>query len=103
MDALVRNQRAVEIVRTQLLPLEQQRIEQAEAAYTNGLADITAVLIAKQESQESRQKLVELQQKVASAQYRLHRAAGGRGVTTSLPTTRPTSLPTTESTTRGQS
>jgi cobalt-zinc-cadmium efflux system outer membrane protein len=103
MDALVRAQQALEIVRVQLLPLQQQRIEQAEAAYTNGLADITAVLIAEQESQESRQKLIELQQKVASAQYRLHRAAGGRGVTASLPTSRPSSLPTSQPTNQGQS
>ena len=64
---------------------------------------VTTAVNAEQESQASRQTLIELQQKVASAQHKLRRAAGGRGVTESLPTTRPSSFPTSPSTLRGQS
>jgi outer membrane protein, heavy metal efflux system len=64
----------------ELVPLQQERIEQADAAYRNGLADATALLIAQQESQAARQKVIELQQRVAIARARFDRAVGGAGV-----------------------
>lgn len=89
-DSLQSNDASLRLVRDELIPLQQKRIEQAEAAYRNGSADITAVLIAEQESQESRQKLIELNHKLAAAQYRLQRAIGGSVFDHAKPTSRPT-------------
>ncbi len=72
-------------IRRDLIPLQERRREQAEAAYRNGFTDITTVLLAEQDSQESRSKLVELQREVSSARIRLERAAGGPGVVESMP------------------
>jgi outer membrane protein TolC len=77
VEALRASQAALQKVRTELIPLADQRREQAEASYKNGFADITAVLLAEQEAQAARAKLIELQQKVSSARFRLQRAAGG--------------------------
>jgi outer membrane protein TolC len=94
IEALRASQAALELVRTELIPLADQRREQAEASYKNGFADITAVLLAEQDAQEARAKLIELQQKVSSGHFRLQRAAGGPGVTPV--TTRPTTQASTE-------
>ena len=51
---------AVAKVRDELVPLQDRRREQAESAYKAGAADITAVLLAEQQSQEVRERLVEL-------------------------------------------
>jgi outer membrane protein TolC len=84
-------------VRTELIPLADQRREQAEASYKNGFADITAVLLAEQDAQGARAKLIELQKKVSSARFRLQRAAGGPGVLPDAPaTTQPTTQTSTE-------
>jgi cobalt-zinc-cadmium efflux system outer membrane protein len=94
---------AVEKVRGQLLPLQEQRREQAEASYKAGAADITAVLLAEQQSQEVRERLVELEGQQATALVQLQRAVGGAGIapgvepSTPRGATRPTSGPTTQS------
>jgi outer membrane protein TolC len=86
--------------RDELIPLADQRREQAEAAYKNGFADITAVLLAEQDAQGARAKLVELQQKVSSARFRLDRAAGGPAAVPESATTQPTAAqPTTQAST----
>lgn len=95
IESLKTSEAMIQLVQQRLLPLQQRRIEQAEAAYRNGVADITAVLIAEQESQESRQKLIALEQKAATARYRLHRAVGGSAIASAVPAGHPTSLPTT--------
>jgi cobalt-zinc-cadmium efflux system outer membrane protein len=80
IEALRASEAALGKVRTELIPLADQRREQAEASYKNGFADITAVLLAEQEAQGARAKLIELQQKASSARFRLLRAAGGFAV-----------------------
>jgi outer membrane protein TolC len=80
---------AVAKVRDELVPLQDRRREQAEASYKAGAADITAVLLAEQQSQEVKERLVELRQKLATATSQLQRAVGGSGVAPAVTTTRP--------------
>lgn len=68
---------ALDMALSHLVPLQERRREQAEAAYKNGFADITAVLLAEQGLQASRSKLAELQKKTSIAHVRLQRATGG--------------------------
>jgi outer membrane protein, heavy metal efflux system len=89
VELLTGSQAALRQVQDQLLPLSNQRVEQAEAAYQHGSADVTTVLLAEQNAQEARSKLIELQHKASSALYRLHRAVGGPGIAATVPTTAP--------------
>ena len=70
----------LETVRTKLLPLQEQRRQQTESAYLAGQTDITALLVAEQDLQAARTRLVELQQKTSEAFIQLQRAAGGAGL-----------------------
>ncbi|MGB7158412.1 MAG: TolC family protein [Tepidisphaeraceae bacterium] len=96
LESIMSSQAALKQVQAELIPLSDQRVEQAEAAYKNGLADVTALLLAQQEAQAARSKLIELQQKASSAVYRLHRAVGGPGVAVHVPATTPTTAPSTK-------
>lgn len=89
--SLVGSQLSLTKMRDELIPLLERRHEQANDAYRAGLSGITDVLLAEQELQQARGRLVELQQQMAVAQSRLHRAVGGPGIaaTTVAPTTRP--------------
>lgn len=77
-------QAALNKVESQLLPLQQRRHQQTEESYRAGLVDITALLVAEQDLQSSRAKLVEVQKDAALALIRLHRAVGGSGVASSI-------------------
>jgi outer membrane protein TolC len=98
VESLAASQAALRRVHTELIPLTEQRVQQAEAAYKNGLADVTAVLLAEQEAQVARSKLIELQQAASSATYRLQRAVGGAGIVASIPTPATTTTSTTAET-----
>lgn len=92
---------AVELVRTQLLPSQERRRSQTEAAYRAGQTDITALILADQDLQAARAKLIELEQKTAQSFVQLQRAVGGAGVASTMtggPTTRPATRPTTSPT-----
>lgn len=67
-------------VRTELVPLAQQRRDQAEAQFRGGETNILALLIAEEALQSSQIRLVELERKNTEALVRLHRAVGGAGV-----------------------
>jgi cobalt-zinc-cadmium efflux system outer membrane protein len=94
--ALQASEAALTKARTVLIPLADQRRQQAEASYKSGFADITAVLLAEQDAQGAAAKLIELQQKVSAARFRLQRAAGGRVV---IPGLAATTAPTTQAST----
>jgi cobalt-zinc-cadmium efflux system outer membrane protein len=81
---------AVDKVRGDVVPLQKRRREQVEAAYRVGGADVTAVLVAEQQSQEVRERLVEFEARVRVAVVRLERAVGGPGTAAVIggPTTR---------------
>lgn len=83
-------------VKQQLMPLQEQRLAQAEAQYKAGSADITSLFLAEQDLQAARARLLDLQRKATESVIRLERAAGGPGtVRSSMPTTMPASNPTT--------
>ena len=54
-------QATLQLADTELMPLADERIKQAQAAYANGLADMTTVSLAQQESQRARSTLLTLQ------------------------------------------
>lgn len=90
-------------VQSQLIPLQERRRQQAEAAYLAGQTDITGLLVAEQDLQATRTKLVELQRKTSEASIRLERAVGGAGVVertppSGAPATRPAPPATTPTT-----
>jgi cobalt-zinc-cadmium efflux system outer membrane protein len=70
-------QRLVDRLQNDLVPLQEKRREQAEAQYKNGLADVTTMLLAEQDSQSARSKLISARKNAALAQTRLVKAAGG--------------------------
>jgi outer membrane protein TolC len=67
-------------VRNELLPLAQRRQEQAEQAYRAGQVSFSALVLAEQELQEVRMRLIEMQRRTSSALVRLERSVGGAGV-----------------------
>jgi cobalt-zinc-cadmium efflux system outer membrane protein len=62
---------------SELIPIQMQRREQAEAAYKAGETDVTVLLLAEQDLQDSQAKLIELQGRASAGEYRLQRAVGG--------------------------
>lgn len=88
------SQQTLRQAQTQLIPLQQQRREQAELAYRSGEADLTTLLLAESDLQETRAKLVELQEKVTVAMIKLQRAVGGAGIANAVEAGAPTTLPT---------
>lgn len=80
-------------VSRELIPLAERRQTQAEAQYKAGQTDITSLVLAAQELQSARARLIELQQRTSTALARLHRAVGGSGVATRMA---PSSQPATE-------
>lgn len=94
MAALSASRAALDQMQSELIPLQQRRLEQAQSAYKAGAADVTAILLAEQDLQAARAKLIELQQKTAAALYRLQRAVGGPGVAETLKAATQPSTPT---------
>ncbi|MFI5378329.1 MAG: TolC family protein [Tepidisphaerales bacterium] len=86
---------ALDQAQTELLPLQEKRREQAELAYRAGEADLTTLLLAETDLQESRGRLVELQELVTVAMLKLDRAVGGAGVGRIVESSPPTTLPAT--------
>lgn len=81
-------------VRDELVPLQQKRRDQAEAAYRAGQTDITTVILADQDFQAARARLIELENRTTRAVIDLERAAGGPAVASEL-RARGNPLPTT--------
>jgi outer membrane protein TolC len=65
---------------SELLPLQKERREQAELAYKSGETDLTPLLLAEAELEDTRAKLVALQEKVTVARLKLQRSVGGAGI-----------------------
>jgi outer membrane protein TolC len=96
---LLASQRNLDRVRDELIPLQQRRLDQAEAQYRAGQTDITTLFLAEQELRAARAKQVELERRTSESLIRLQRAVGGPGVVTSRnlagPTTAPAASPST--------
>jgi cobalt-zinc-cadmium efflux system outer membrane protein len=78
--------RALADARDRLLPLQDQQLENAQRAYQTGDADLTTLLLAQNEYEQTQAKIVELEEKVTVARSKLQRAAGGAGVAAPLAT-----------------
>ena len=98
--------RALDNARDRLLPLQTRQLENAERAYQAGEADLAILLLAQNENEQTRAKIVEWEEKVTVARSKLLRATGGAGVAallgareaqpgehTSAPTTLPSTRP----------
>lgn len=71
---------AEQLAREELIPAQERRRRQTDSAYQAGQIDITTLIIADQDLQASRAKLIELEQKTSMAFILLQRAAGGSGI-----------------------
>lgn len=71
-------------IQSELVPLQQQRRQQAENAYRAGQTDVTALFLAEQDLRAARAKAIEVEQQMSIALIRLQRAVGGPGVAASL-------------------
>ncbi len=78
-EALARTEANLARVRDELIPLQEERRALAEAAFRNGLADITALFLAEQDLQAALARAIELERAATVAQVRLERAVGGAG------------------------
>ena len=87
-------------VRTDLIPLQQRRRNQTEAAYRTGHADVTTLLLADKDLQTARAKLVDLDRNTALSLSKLRRAVGGPAVADALTPPSPTTAPTTRPSSR---
>lgn len=77
LQALAGAQQNLSRVVNELLPLQERRRSEIEAAYRAGHVDVTALLLAEQALQAALTQRVELEHEHASAQARLERAVGG--------------------------
>jgi cobalt-zinc-cadmium efflux system outer membrane protein len=84
LATLATSQAALARVRDELVPLQEQRRQQAEALYRAGETDITSLLVAEQSTQEAREREVLLRETAAAAMAKLHRAVGGPNVAAGL-------------------
>lgn len=78
--AYLESMSTLELAQKQLVPAEERRRNETEAAFLAGLTDIAALILAEQDLQASRIKLIELQHISSAAAVKLRRAVGGSGV-----------------------
>jgi outer membrane protein TolC len=97
---LLASQGNLDRVRNELIPLQQRRLDQAEAQYRAGQTDITTLFLAEQELRAARAKQVELERRTSESLIRLQRAVGGPGVVTSQNLAGPATAPATAPATR---
>lgn len=67
-------------VREELIPLQQQRRDQAEQVYRSGQTDVTALFLAEQDLRSTQARAIDLERETTIALIRLQRAVGGPGV-----------------------
>jgi outer membrane protein TolC len=83
-------------VREELVPLLERRRSEAESQYRAGQSDIIPLILADQDLQTARAKLIELERRTAVSQSRLHRAVGGPGVSVANAAPQPSPAPSTQ-------
>jgi len=79
-EALAANAANLDRIRGELIPLQQQRRQQAEDAYRAGQTDVTPLFLAEQDLRSTQAKAIEIERATAIALIRLQRAVGGPGV-----------------------
>jgi outer membrane protein TolC len=85
-------------VRAELIPLAEQRLEQAQVLYQAGETDTTELFLAEQDLHEAHTREIELQQKSSLSLIALERAVGGPGVARSLGLSPPEAEPSPDAT-----
>ncbi|MHB1158298.1 MAG: TolC family protein [Phycisphaerales bacterium] len=84
-------------VKNQLIPMQERRRQEAESQYRAGQSDVIPLILADQDLQTARAKLVDLERKASVSLVRLQRAVGGAGVVPTQPLTQPADVrPTTQ-------
>ncbi|MCC6239827.1 MAG: TolC family protein [Phycisphaerales bacterium] len=76
-------------VSQELIPLLQQRRNEADSQYRAGQSDIISLILADQDLQAAQIRRIELECRTAISRARLHRAVGGSGVAVPKPATQP--------------
>jgi outer membrane protein TolC len=91
------------LARDELVPAQERRRSETEAAYRAGQADVTTLILADQDLQTSREKLIDLERKASVSLFKLERSAGGARIAatlnsaaTTLPSTRAVEPPATQ-------
>lgn len=79
-QALAGNLANLRRVQMELVPLQQQRRQEAEDAYQAGQTDVTTVFLAEQDLEASLAKSVDIELQAVLSLMRLQRAVGGPGV-----------------------
>ena len=95
------SQAALHRTEAELVPLQQRRREQAEAAYRAGEADLATLLLAETDLQDAQEKLIDLQEKSSVALIELQRAVGGPGIARQLARNSGATQPATQSPSTG--
>ncbi|MEX0774918.1 MAG: TolC family protein [Phycisphaeraceae bacterium] len=70
---------AYRTARDRLIPLLQQRLGEAESAFRAGQSDVTPLILAEQDLQAGRTRLIDLERRAAESLVALYRAVGGPG------------------------
>lgn len=71
-------------VQKELLPLQQQRRQQAEDAYRAGETDVTELFLAEQDLRAAQARAIDIERQAGLALVRLQRAVGGPGAAAAL-------------------
>jgi cobalt-zinc-cadmium efflux system outer membrane protein len=90
------SQKTLVEAQNKLLPLQTQQLEQSRQAYQTGDSDLTVLLLAETDFDVTSSKIVDLQQRVSAALFKLQRAAGGGGVADRIAAANAATQPTTD-------
>lgn len=83
-QALAGNLANLRRVRQELIPLQQERRDQAERSYRAGQTDVIPLYLAEQDLRATQAKAIDVEQQTGVALIRLQRAVGGPGVAAQL-------------------
>ena len=78
-QSLAGNLANLQRVRAELIPLQQQRRDQAEQSYRAGQTDVTALFLAEQGLRATQARAIDIERQTSIALVRLQRAVGGAG------------------------
>lgn len=79
-QSLAGNLANLDRVQKELIPLQQQRRDQAEQAFRGGQTDVTPLFLAEQDLRATQAKAIDIERQATVALIRLQRAVGGPGV-----------------------
>lgn len=91
LQSLAANTATLDRIRRELIPLQEQRRQQAEDAYRAGQTDVTALFLAEQDLGAAGGRAIELERLTTLSLIQLERAVGGPGVARTVGTTPPES------------